>query len=82
MCELWRTDQPPDLLEYTTMGNLLDDVVGFHLSEEELMEAYDMESMDESALYLFNLMRTVESEEEREDEKSGQKSVRKAKRAE
>ncbi len=55
LCELWSMDRPPDTLEETSMANRLDAIVGFHLSEEELMIAYDLDDLQASALYLYNL---------------------------
>ena len=52
--ELWSMDSPPDVLENTGMADRLDRILGFHLSEEELMTAYDA-PISVSSLYLFNL---------------------------
>ena len=54
LCQLWSMDNPPDILEYTGMADRLDQIMGFHLSEEELMTAYDG-PLSVSSLYLFNL---------------------------
>lgn len=55
LCELWSMDRPPDTLEETSMANRLDAIVGFHLSEKELMIAYDLDDLQASAIYLYNL---------------------------
>lgn len=53
-------DQPPDTLGETGMANRLDDLVGFHLSEEELIIAYDLDDLQASAIYLYNLAKNQE----------------------
>lgn len=60
LCELWSMDRPPDTLEETGMANRLDAIVGFHLSEEELMIAYDSEDLQASAIYLYNIAKNQE----------------------
>lgn len=60
LCELWSMDRPPDTLEETGMANRLDALVGFHLSEEELMIAYDLDDLQASAIYLYNLAKNQE----------------------
>jgi hypothetical protein len=60
LCELWSMDRPPDTLEETGMANRLDDLVGFHLSEEELIIAYDLDDLQASAIYLYNLAKKQE----------------------
>jgi hypothetical protein len=57
LCELWSTDNPPDILSETSMAGRLDAIVGFTLSDEELMIAYDLEDLHAAAIYLFNLMK-------------------------
>jgi hypothetical protein len=52
--ELWSMDHPPDVLENTGMADRLDRILGFHLTEEELMTAYDA-PFSVSSVYLFNL---------------------------
>lgn len=64
LCELWSMDSPPDTLEETGMANRLDDIIGFHLSEEELLIAYDLIDLQTSAIYLFNLMKDGNSPED------------------
>lgn len=61
LCELWSMDHPPDTLEETGMANRLDAIVGFHLTEEELMIAYDLDDLQASALYLYNLANRPEA---------------------
>lgn len=76
--ELWSMDDPPDLLEYTDMADRLDQIMGFHLSEEELWEAYDA-PLSISSVYLFNLYQQVMSEpddEPNEEIKSAKKSAK------
>lgn len=58
MCELWSMDAPPDVLECTPMMDRLDNQIGFAFSEDVMWQAYDMESIADSALYLYNVMRS------------------------
>jgi hypothetical protein len=66
LCELWRSQPPPERLEKTDMANELDHIVGFHLSEEELRKANGFRDTTLSAFYLFNLM-LHKNEFERDD---------------
>jgi len=72
--ELWSMNQPPDVLENTDMADRLDRIMGFHLSEEELMIAYD-EPLSVSSVYLFNLYLKTMSDEV-EEEKPVQKKTK------
>ena len=54
VCELWRTDNPPDTFEYSGMADRLDRLVGFHLTDVQIMEFYDC-SLAAAAVYLFNI---------------------------
>jgi len=73
--ELWSMDSPPDLLEYTSMADRLDSVLGFHLGEEELMTAYDA-PISVSSVYLFNLYNETMKEEVVEPRKDESEKVR------
>ena len=53
-CELWHTDNPPDTFEYSGMADRLDRLVGFHLTDIQIMEFYDF-SLAAAAVYLFNI---------------------------
>jgi hypothetical protein len=68
-------DSPPDLLEYTSMADRLDSVLGFHLGEEELMTAYDA-PISVSSVYLFNLYNETMKEEVVEPRKDESEKVR------
>ena len=61
--ELWSMDSPPDILENSSMADRLDDDLGFHLGEEELMTAYDG-TISVSSVYLFNLYNETMKEDE------------------
>jgi hypothetical protein len=54
VCELWRMDNPPDTFEYSAMADRLDVLVGFHLTDMQIMEFYDF-SLAAAAVYLFNM---------------------------
>jgi hypothetical protein len=74
--ELWSMDSPPDVLENTSMADRLDDILGFHLGEEELMTAYDG-PISVSSVYLFNLYsETMKEDEIVEPRKEEPKKVR------
>lgn len=81
MCDLWNTDNPPDTLECTSMANRLDALVGFALSEEELMYAYDLEELSDSALYLYNVMQQELTAKKALEDKPQMKSNKKASKA-
>ena len=54
VCELWNMDNPPDTFEYSRMADRLDDLVGFHITDAEIMDVYDL-SLAPAAIYLFDL---------------------------
>ena len=54
VCEFWNMDNPPDTFEYSRMADRLDELVGIHLTDVEIMDVYDL-SLAPAAVYLFDL---------------------------